>query len=59
MVLPGSVGPENIRICFDHNEPVKPVKLFGQGFKFECKQGCYLDKHQTNLRPIETSKRTR
>lgn len=50
MEIPGALGPDNFRFCYEHDELVKPVKLFGQGFKFECKQGCYLDKHKTNLK---------
>lgn len=59
MVLPSAAGPENHRFCFDHNELVKPVKVFGHGFKFVCKEGCSLDKHQTDLKTKTTSKRTR
>ena len=50
MEIPAAAGPENFRFCYEHDELVKPVKLFGHGFKFECKQGCYLDKHKTNLK---------
>ena len=55
MELPSAVGPENFRFCYEHNELVKPVKVFGHGFKFECNQGCYLDKHKTELKQKEVA----
>ena len=59
MVMPGTVGFSKVRYCADHNEEVKPVRLFGHGMKFQCKQGCDLDKSQTVLKQRESVQRWR
>ncbi len=59
MIMPGAAGVDRTHYCWEHNEPLKPVKMYGQGFKFQCKQGCDLDKHQTNLKQRESTQRPR
>ena len=58
-VLPGAAGFSKIRYCRDHNEPVKPVKVFGRkGMEYHCKQGCKLHKNDTDLRVPDATFKT-
>jgi hypothetical protein len=49
MVLPGSAGFSKVRVCPEHQLITNPVKVFGKGMQFHCKEGCKLDKTQTKL----------
>ena len=60
MILAGAVGFSKVRYCTDHNEEVKPVRLFGsKNMRFHCKQGCDLDKNKTVLKQRESTQRPR
>jgi hypothetical protein len=48
-VLPGNIGFSKVRVCPEHQLITNPVKIFGRGMQFHCKEGCKLDKTQTNL----------
>ncbi len=60
MMLPGRAGFSKVRYCEDHDEEVKPVRLFGhKNMRFHCKQGCDLDKNRTVLKQRESVQRRR
>jgi hypothetical protein len=44
------VGLSKVRYCRDHDDTVKPVKIFGKGMMWQCTKGCSLDKRGTVLK---------
>jgi hypothetical protein len=48
--LAGRIGLSKVRYCRDHDELVKPVKIFGKGMVWQCKKGCSLDQSVTVLK---------
>ncbi len=49
--LPSKAGPERKHYCPAHDVVMTPVKTFGKGgIMFQCKEGCRLGKHYTNLK---------
>ena len=51
ITLPGKVGPERKHHCPEHDTPMSALKLWGKkSIVFECKEGCRLNKNQTNLK---------
>jgi hypothetical protein len=57
--LAGNVGFSKIRYCKEHREPVKAVRVFGKGMVFQCKEGCSLEKNNTDLRVPDGPQTTR
>jgi hypothetical protein len=51
--LQGRVGLSKIRYCAEHNETVKPVKVFGHGMMYQCTKGCTVHKNTTVLKVPE------
>jgi len=51
MILPGAAGPQRKHHCREHDEPCRPVKIFGlKRVRFSCSQGCDLNKGETILK---------
>lgn len=44
VALPSKFTPERFRYCIDHDTKMHPVKTFGSGIHYECKEGCSLSK---------------
>ena len=51
MVIPGKPGPQRVHHCRAHGNVMTPVKVWGKsGTSFTCKEGCRLNRDQTDLR---------
>jgi hypothetical protein len=59
MTLPGKAGFSKVRKCTEHGLIVNPVRVFGQGMYYQCKEGCMLDKSVTRLVNPEATRGTR
>jgi hypothetical protein len=59
MTLPGKAGFSKVRVCEAHDLLVYPVKVFGKGMHFGCKEGCNLDKSNTRLKTPEATRNSR
>lgn len=57
MMIPGAAGLDKVRYCADHNEEVKAFKLWPhKTMRFQCKEGCDLNKNETVLKQKEAPK---
>ena len=50
MVIQGKIRPERFRYCIEHDTKMTPVKTFGAGIHYECKEGCSLSKAEATLK---------
>ena len=50
MKMVGKFSPEKFRYCIDHDTKMTPVKTFGAGIHYECKEGCSLSKDAAILK---------
>ena len=50
ITLPNKPGPDRKHYCPEHKIEMKPVKLWGKGIVFMCKEGCELSRRQTDLK---------
>jgi hypothetical protein len=59
MTLPGTAGFSKVRKCTEHDLIVNPVRVFGKGMYYQCKEGCRLDKSVTKLVNPEVTRKAR
>ncbi len=57
-ILAGALGVPKVHYCRDHNEKVKAFRLWpSKSMRFQCKEGCDLNKNETVLKQEEVKKR--
>ncbi len=51
MAYPGRAGVARKHYCREHGDPMTPLKVWGRKrVVFTCKQGCQLERGQTDLK---------
>jgi len=57
-ILACALGTPRVHYCRDHNEKVKAFKLWpNKSMRFQCKEGCDLNKNETVLKQVEVKKK--
>jgi hypothetical protein len=53
-----ALGIPRVHYCRDHNEKVKAFRLWpSKSMRFQCKEGCDLNKNETVLKQQEVKKK--
>ena len=57
-ILACAYGIPKVHYCRNHDEKVKAFRLWpSKSMRFQCKEGCDLNKNETVLKQVEVKKR--